>query len=67
MKMSDQRLTKKIFNWDISHCHPWANYTRPLFYLNNLLFISQSSLLCDIQETRSKMLLMFGKNGLINT
>ncbi len=34
VKMSDQRITEKVFNWDILHGHPWADVLKSLFYMN---------------------------------
>ncbi len=53
-KMSDRRLSKKIFIWAISHCLPWAKELKYLFHLYDLLFIFQNRLFCDIQDVRSK-------------
>ena len=39
VNMSDDRLTKKVFNWDISNVYPWANEVKSLFFMNNSSFI----------------------------
>lgn len=36
VRISDQRLIKKIFNWDISHGHAWAHEMKSLLHSNDL-------------------------------
>ena len=55
VKMPDQRLTKKIFNWDLRCGHPWTKEVRSVFYSNDLFFIFQNKLRCDVNEIRSTM------------
>ncbi len=59
VKMSDDRLTKNIFIWDTFHCHPWASELKSVFYLNKTSFIFHNKLVCDIQEIRRNMVLMY--------
>ena len=42
--MSDERLTKKVFQWDLRGGNSWANEIRDVFYSNDLFFIFQNRL-----------------------
>ena len=55
VKMSDQRLTKHIFNWDFRVGNSWTTELRTLFYSNGLFFIFQNKLQCNIHEIRKTM------------
>ena len=55
VKMSDQRLTKHIFNWDLRVGNSWTTELRTLFYSSGLFFIFQNKLQCDVNEIRNTM------------
>lgn len=46
VKMSNHRLTKRIFNWVILHSHPWATELKSSFCQNDLSFIFQHRFIC---------------------
>ena len=59
VKMSDDRLTKKIFNWDISNGYPWATEVKYLFFMNNSSFIYLNRLSCNVKDIQNYMFLKY--------
>ena len=65
IKMPEQRVTKKIFNWDITNMHPWAEEVRAVMSMVDMSFIFHNKLQCNIHEIKNELFIRYKKNGVL--
>ena len=59
MQLPEERLTKKIFNWDRAHNYPWSREVAAIFSLSDLNFIFRNNLQCNINKVAQKLLKIY--------
>lgn len=55
VQLPEERLTKKIFNWDRAHNHPWSREISAIFSSSDLHICFINNLQCNVSTVKEKL------------